>query len=153
MISVDLIAVLGTLAFTGLFVGSSMLAGRGFGLEQRAGLLERRDPGPAEALRRAQSFTDYSSSIVFGGEGFSAVCSPSRRGWHDMARVRATDSDLRVEVPEEALPPMPATVVALARSEHVAQAPRTRHPSPVAAQPAQVAGGAKSSGHQPTASG
>ena len=153
MISADLIAVLGTLAFTGLFVGSSMLAGRGFGLEQRAGLLERRDPGTAEALRRAQSFTDYSSSTVFGGEGFSAVCSPSRRSWHDMARVRATDSDLRVEVPEEALPPMPATVVALARSEHVPQAPRTRHPSAAAAHSAQAAGGAKSSGHQPTASG
>jgi hypothetical protein len=152
MISADLIAVLGTLAFTGLFVGSSMLAGRGFGLEQRAGLLERRDPGTAEALRRAQSFTDYSSSTVFGGVGFSAVGSPRRRSWHDMARVRATDSDLRVEVPEESLPPMPATVVALARSEHVPQAPRTRHPSPVATQAAQ-AGGAKSSGHQPTASG
>ena len=154
MISVDLIAVLATLAFAGVFVGSSMLAGRGLGLEQRAGLLERRDPGTAEALRRAQSFTDYSSSTVFGGEGFSAVCSPSRRSWHDMARVRATDSDLRVEVPEESLPPMPATVVALARSEHVPQAPRTRHPSAAAAaQPAQAAGGAKSSGHQPTASG
>ncbi len=153
MISVDLIAVLATLAFAGVFVGSSMLAGRGLGLDQRAGLLERRDPGTAEALRRAQSFTDYSSSTVFGGEGFSAVCSPSRRSWHDMARVRATDSDLRVEVPEESLPPMPATVVALARSEHVPQAPRTRHPSAAAAQPAQAAGGAKSSGHQPTASG
>jgi hypothetical protein len=155
MISADLIAVLGTLAFTGLFVGSSMLAGRGFGLEQRAGLLERRDPGTAEALRRAQSFTDYSSSTVFGGEGFSAVCSPSRRSWHDMARVRATDSDLRVEVPEESLPPMPATVVALARSEHVPQAPRTRHPSPpqTEARAPQSAGGAKNSGHQATASG
>jgi len=151
MISADLIAVLGTLAFTGLFVGSSMLAGRGFGLEQRAGLLERRDPGTAEALRRAQSFTDYSSSTVFGGEGFSAVCSPSRRSWHDMARVRATDSDLRVEVPEESLPPMPATVVALARSEHVPQAPRTRHPSTDAPVRAQAA--AKSPGHQPTARG
>lgn len=156
MISVDLIAVLATIAFAGVFVGTSALAGRGFGLEQRAGLLERRDPGTAEALRRAQSFTDYSSSTVFGGEGFSAVCSPSRRSWHDMARVRASDSDLRVEVAEEALPPMPATVVALARSEHVPQAPRPRHPSPVVvAQPGatQRAGGAKSSGHQPTASG
>ncbi|TYL50362.1 hypothetical protein [Agromyces mariniharenae] len=153
MISVDLIAVLATLAFAGVFVGSSMLAGRGLGLEQRAGLLERRDPTTAEALRRAQSFTDYSSSTVFGPEGFSAVCSPSRRSWHDGARVRATDSDLRVEVPEEALPPMPATVVALARSEHVPQAPRTRHPSAAAASSAQAAGGAKSSGHQPIASG
>ena len=155
MITADLVAVLATVAFAGVFVGTSMLAGRGFGLEQRAGLLERRDPSTAEALRRAQSFTDYSSSTVFGSEGFSAVCSPSRRSWHDMARVRATDSDLRVEVPEEALPPMPATVVALARSENVPQAPRTRHPSPVASQAglATQAGGAKSSGHQPTASG
>lgn len=156
MISVDLIAVLATVAFAGVFVGTSALAGRGFGLEQRAGLLERRDPGTAEALRRAQSFTDYSNSTVFGGEGFSAVCSPTRRSWHDMARVRASDSDLRVEVAEESLPPMPATVVALARSEHVPQAPRPRHPSPGAAARsvgAQSAGGAKSSGHQPTASG
>jgi len=69
-----------------------------------------------------------------------------------MARIRSTDSDLRVEPPEESLPPMPATVVALARGEHVPQAPRPRHPStssPVRAQ----AGAAKSSGHQPTASG
>ena len=155
MISVDLIAVLATVAFAGVFVGTSALAGRGFGLEQRAGLLERRDPGTAEALRRAQSFTDYSSSTVFGGEGFSAVCSPSRRSWHDMARVRASDSDLRVEVAEEVLPPMPATVVALASSEHVPHAPRPRHPSPAPARSAeaQSAGGAKSSGHQPTASG
>ena len=151
MISVDLIAILATIGFAGLFVGSSMLAGRGLGLEQRAGLLERRDPGTAEALRRAQSFTDYSSSTVFGSEGFSSVCTPSRRTWHDGARVRATDSDLRVEVPEETLPPMPATVVALARSEHVPQASRTRHPSPATA--SQPAGGAKSAGHQATASG
>lgn len=156
MISVDLIAVLATVAFAGVFVGTSALAGRGFGLEQRAGLLERRDPGTAEALRRAQSFTDYSNSAMFGGEGFSAVCSPTRRSWHDMARVRASDSDLRVEVAEEALPPIPATVVALARSEHVPHAPRPRHPSPVGSTRsagAQPAGGAKSSGHQATASG
>jgi hypothetical protein len=63
--------------------------------------------------------------------------------------VRATDSDLRVEVPEEALPPMPATVVALGRGEHVPQAPRPRHPI----RRSQPAGTAKSSGHQPTASG
>ena len=66
-----------------------------------------------------------------------------------MARVRAADSDLRVEPPEEALPPMPATVVALRRSEHVAQAPRPRHPL----RAVQAADGTKSSGHQPTASG
>ena len=148
MIAADLIAVLATVAFVGLFVGTSTLAGRGFGLEQRAGLLERRDPGSATALRRAQSVTDYTSSVVFG-EGFSAVCTPSRRSGLDMARTRGADSDLRVEVPEEALPPMPATVVALGRSEHVPQAPRVRHPLGST----QVAGGAKSSGHQPTASG
>lgn len=149
MISADLIAVLATVAFVGLFVGSSMLAGGGFGLEKRASLLERRDPGTAAALRRAQFMSEFPSGGLFGDEGFSAVCTPSRRTWHDGARVRATDSDLRVEPPEEALPPMPATVVALGRGEHVPQAPRPRHPlrSP------QPAGGAKSSGHQPTASG
>ena len=111
MVSADLIAVLATAGFVGLFVGTSVLAGRGLGLEQRAGLLERRDPATAAALRRAQSITDFASGGVFGDEGFGAVCTPSRTSWHDMARVRATDSDLRVEVPEETLPPMPATVV------------------------------------------
>jgi hypothetical protein len=151
MVSADLIAVLATAAFVGVFVGTSVLAGRGLGLEQRAGLLERRDPGTAAALRRAQSITDFASGSVFGDEGFGSVCTPSRKSWHDMARVRATDSDLRVEAPEETLPAMPATVVALARGEHVPQGPRTRHPSaePVRAQ----AGAAKSAGHQPTARG
>ena len=152
MMPVDLIAVLGTVAFAGVFVGSSLLAGSGFGLEKRASLLERRDPGTAAALRRAQFMSDFPVGGMFGDEGFSAICTPSRRSGLDMARIRSTDSDLRVEPPEESLPPMPATVVALARSEHVPQAPRTRHPSPVATQAAQ-AGGAKSSGHQPTASG
>ena len=151
MVSADLIAVLATAGFVGLFVGTSVLAGRGLGLEQRAGLLERRDPATAAALRRAQSITDFASGGVFGDEGFGAVCTPSRTSWHDMARVRATDSDLRVEVPEETLPPMPATVVALARSEHVPPAPRTRHPSTEAPVRAQAA--AKSPGHQPTARG
>lgn len=123
-----------------------MLAGAGMGPEKRAGLLERRDPGTAQALRRGESFTQFSSS---GGEVFGPTCSPSRRSWHDMARVRAADSDLRVEAAEEALPPMPATVVALAGSDHVAQAPRPRHPL----RSTQSAGGAKSSGHHPTASG
>jgi hypothetical protein len=149
MIIADLIAVLATVAFAGLFVGTSMLAARGFGLEQRAGLLERRDPGTAEALRRAQSVTDFAAGGVFGNEGFSSICTPSRRTWHDGARVRGADSDLRVEVPEEALPPMPATVVALRRSEHMPQSPRPRHPLAVP----QTAGGAKNSGHQPMASG
>ncbi|WP_136707892.1 hypothetical protein [Agromyces sp. H66] len=147
--SVDLIATLATVAFVGLFVGTSVLATRGLGLEQRAGLLERRDPGTAAALRRAGSVADLASGSVFGSEGFSAVCTPSRRSWHEMARVRATDSDLRVEPPEEALPAMPATVVALGSSEHVPPAGRPRHPRRVP----QSAGGTKSSGHQPTASG
>jgi len=155
MIFADLLAVLATVAFVGLFVGSSMLAGSGFGLEKRASLLERRDPSTAAALRRAQFMSDFPSGGVFGDEGFSVACTPSRRSWYDGARVRATDSDLRVEVPEEALPPMPATVVALARSEHVPQAPRPRHPSTPASAPAHAhsAGGAKNSGHQPTPSG
>lgn len=154
--SVDLLGLLATTGLVGLFVGTSMLAGRGFGLEQRAGLLERRDPGTAAALRRAQSVTDFASVGIYGNEGFSAVCTPSRRSGLEMARVRATDSDLRVEVPEEALPPMPVTVVALGDSRHLATTPRTMHPRttgrPVGA-PSQPAGTAKSSGHQPTASG
>ncbi|WP_188741504.1 hypothetical protein [Agromyces bauzanensis] len=149
MISVDLIATLATVAFVGLIVGTSVLTARGIGLEQRAGLLERRDPGTAAALRRAQFMSDFPSGGVFGDEGFSAVCTPSRRTWHDGARVRATDSDLRVEPPEEVLQPMPATVVALGRGEHVPQTPRPRHPLRVR----QSAEGTKSSGHQPTASG
>jgi hypothetical protein len=149
MISADLVAVLATVAFVGLLVGSSMLAGSGFGLEKRASLLERRDPGTAAALRRALYMSDFPGGGVFGDEAFSSVCTPSRRTWHDGARVRATDSDLRVEVPEEALPPMPATVVALGRGEHVPLAPRPRHP----VRRSQPAGTAKSSGHQPTASG
>jgi hypothetical protein len=156
MMSVDLFTVLTTVGFVGFLVGTSMLAGRGLGLEQRAGLLERRDPATAEALRRAQSITDFSSGSVFGDEGFySPVCTPSRRSGLDMARVRGTDSDFRVEVAEEALPPMPTTVVALGRSEHVPRTPRTRHPvrTDQPARPAQPAETAKSSGHQPTASG
>jgi hypothetical protein len=155
MIIVDLIAVLATVGFIGLLAGTSMLAGRGFGLEQRAGLLERRDPGTAAALRRAQSATEFASVGYFGTEGFSIVCTPTRRSGLDMERIRATDSDLRVEPAEEAMPPMPATVVALGRSEHVPQALRSRHPgrSTLPVRSAQPAGGAKSSGHQPTASG
>jgi hypothetical protein len=149
MMSVDLIAVLGTVAFAGLFVGSSMLASSGLGLEKRASLLERRDPGTAAALRRAQFMSDFPGGGVFGDEGFGTVCTPSRRSGLDMARVRGTDSDLRVEVAEETLPPMPATVVALGRSEHVPQTARPRHPW----KQRQPAGGAKNSGHQPTASG
>ncbi len=160
--SVDLITVLTTVGFVGFLVGTSMLAGRGFGLEQRAGLLERRDPATAEALRRAQSITDFASGSVFGDEGFySAVCTPSRRSGLDLARVRGTDSDVRVEVAEESLPPMPATVVALGGSDHLPRTVRTRHPirqdqparTGQPARTAQPAGTAKSPGHQPTASG
>lgn len=149
MFSVDLIATPASVAFVGLLVGTSVLAAGGLGPERRADLLERRDPGTAEALRRGQSFTGFASGAAFGAEGFSAVCTPSRRSWHEMARVRAADSDLRVEPPEEALPPMPATVVALRRSAHVPQPPRPRHPL----RAVQAADGTKSSGHQPTASG
>ena len=149
MMSADLIAVLGTVAFAGLFVGSSMLAGAGIGLEKRASLLERRDPATASALRRAQFMSDFPGGGVFGDEAFGAVCTPSRRSGLDGARVRGTDSDLRVEVAEETLPPMPATVVALGRGEHMPHAPRPRHPS----RPPQPVGTAKNSGHQPTASG
>ncbi|WP_448810591.1 hypothetical protein [Agromyces bauzanensis] len=149
MISVDLIAVLATIAFVGLLVGTSVLASGGLGLEQRAGLLERRDPATAAALRRAQSITDFASGGVFGDEGFSTVCTPSRRSWHEMARIRAADSDLRVEVAEETLPPMPATMVALGRSAHVPTTARPRHPLQVP----QPAGTSKRPGHHETASG
>ncbi|GAA1502925.1 hypothetical protein BJ978_003085 [Agromyces terreus] len=164
--SADLIAGFATLAFVGLLVGTSLLGGRGLGLEQRAGLLERRDPGTAEALRRAQSITDLSSWSVFGDEGYhSAVCTPSRVSWMDMARVRASGSDVRVEPPEEALPPMPATVLALVEGSHLAPRSRTRHPSP-SPDPRRVpseaaehdgaaheVGAANSAGHHATASG
>ena len=59
MMPVDLIALLGTVAFAAVFVGTSLLAGSGFGLEKRASLLERRDPGTAAALRRAQFMSDF----------------------------------------------------------------------------------------------
>ena len=72
-----------------------------------------------------------------------------------VAEVRALRPDLRVEVAEEVLPPMPTTVVALGRSEHMPRTPRTRHPhrTDEPARPAQPAETAKSPGHQPTASG
>ncbi|WP_353827237.1 hypothetical protein [Agromyces sp. SYSU T0242] len=158
MIPIDLVGLLATLGFVGVMVGCTIGASRMTGLEQRAGMLDRRNPGLADALRRAESFSDMSRGGFYGGaEQFSSVCTPGRRSWIDGARVRANDSDLRVEPPEESLPPMPATVVALAGSRHVAEAPRPRHPSPVPARPASPvahsAGGANSSGHQPTASG
>ncbi|MBT2498889.1 hypothetical protein J7E25_07250 [Agromyces sp. ISL-38] len=148
---IDLIAAVATVAFVAVMVGCTLAGSRTFGLEQRAGLLDRRNPALAAALRRAESFSDLSRSGFYAGETFSAVCTPSRASWIDGARVRAADSDLRVEPPEEALPVMPATVVALAGSEHVPQSKRSRHPSR-RTEP-QPAGGAKNSGHQPTASG
>ncbi|WP_139417676.1 hypothetical protein [Agromyces laixinhei] len=149
MMFVDFIGVVATLGFVGLLVGTTVLAGRGLGLEQRAGLLERRDPATAEALRRAQSITGFGGG-AFGDEGYySTVCTPSRRSGLDLARVRGTDPDLRVEAAEEALPPMPATVVVLGRSEHVPRTLRAGHANR-RSQPVETV---KSPGHQPTASG
>ncbi|GAA1056706.1 hypothetical protein GCM10017608_20970 [Agromyces luteolus] len=158
MIPIDLVAALATLGFVGVMVGCTIGASRMTGLEQRAGMLDRRNPALADALRRAESFSDLSRGGFYGGaEQFSAVCTPGRRSWIDGALVRSNDSDLRVEPPEETLPPMPATVVALAGARHVADAPRPRHPSTAPVRPeapvGQSAGGAKSPGHQPTASG
>lgn len=156
MIPIDLVAAIATIAFVGVMVGCTLVGSGSLGLQQRAGLLERRDPALADALRRADRMSDFArGGFGTGAEAFSAVCTPSRRSWMDGARVRSAGSDLRVEPPEEALPPMPATVVALARGRHVAEAPRPRHPSPAptARVDAQSAGGAKSSGHQPSASG
>lgn len=150
----DLVSTLAGVGFVAAMVVCSAAASRMFGAQEQAELLERRDPGRAEALRRA----DMLSSLAYAGygmDGISAVCTPSRRSGLDMARVRSADSDLRVEPPEEALPPMPATVVALAGGSHLAPRARPRHPSP---EPAPVpvpqeAGAAKSPGHQATASG
>lgn len=156
MIPIDLVAAIATIAFVGVMVGCTLAGSGSLGLQQRAGLLERRDPALADALRRADRMSDLArGGFGTGIEAFSAVCTPSRRSWMDGARVRSAGSDLRVEPPEEALPPMPATVVALARGRHVAEAPRPRHPSPAtpARADAQSVGGAKSSGHQPSASG
>ncbi|WP_430645691.1 hypothetical protein [Agromyces sp. GXS1127] len=158
MFPMDLVAVLATLGFAGVMVGCTLAGSRGLGLEQRAGLLDRRNPQMADALRRAESFGDLSRGGFYGGaEQFSSVCTPGRRSWIDGALVRANDSDLRVEPPEETLPAMPATVVALAGARHVAEAPRPRHPSPGRVRPeapvAQSAGAANSSGHQASASG
>jgi hypothetical protein len=150
MIPIDLVAALATVAFVGVMVGCTLAGSSGLGLETRAGLLDRRNPALADALRRAESYSDMSRGGGFPGpDVFSPVCTPSRASWMDGARVRSADSDLRVEPPEEALPPMPATVVALAGSEHVPQSPRPRHPS----RRAQPAGAAKSAGHHDAASG
>jgi hypothetical protein len=156
MIPIDLVAAIATVAFVGVMVGCTLAGSGSLGLQQRAGLVERRNPQLAEALRRAESLSDFArGGFGSGVEPFSAVCTPSRSSWMDGARIRSADSDLRVEPPEEALPPMPATVVALAQGRHRAEAPRPRHPSPAAPvrTVAQSAGGANSSGHQPSASG
>ena len=154
MIPMDVIAAVATVAFFGVMVGCTLAGSTSQWLRNRAGLAERRNPGLAEALRRADSISDLARG-GFAEIEFSPVCTPSRRSWIDGARVRAADSDLRIEPPEEALPPMPATVVALARSRHVAEAPRPRHPSPRPAEPvaAQRSGGAKRPGQRPAASG
>lgn len=120
MSTIDLLAGLATLGFAGVFIGCTLLSSGGLSLERRASMLERRDPGAAAALRRAQALHDLGYVGLLGDEAFPVVCTPSRRSALDMARVRATDSDLRVEPPEEALPPMPATVVALTGQPHVA---------------------------------
>jgi hypothetical protein len=155
MIPIDLVAVIATVAFVGVMVGCTLAGSESLGLQHRAGLVERRNPALAEALRRAETMGGFTRGFATGPEAFSPVCTPSRRSWMDGARIRSADSDLRVEPPEEALPPMPATVVALAQGRHRAEAPRPRHPSP--APPSrtgtQSAGGANSSGHQPSASG
>jgi hypothetical protein len=124
MSTIDLLAGLLTVAFVAVFVGCTVLASGGLSLERRAAMLERRDPGVAEALRRAQALHDFGYGGVLGDEMFPVVCTPNRRSALDMARVRASDSDLRVEPPEEALPPMPATVVALTGQSHLAATPR-----------------------------
>ncbi|SFR74305.1 hypothetical protein SAMN05428970_1694 [Agromyces sp. CF514] len=155
----DLVSIVGGVGFVAAMVVCSAAASRMFGFEQQAGLLDRRDPGRAEALRRA----DAMGSLAFAGygaDGISAVCTPSRRSGLDMARVRASDSDLRVEPPEEALPPMPATVLALADGTHLVPRVRPRHPQPEPLHPQpepsrepQAAGAANSPGHHATASG
>lgn len=125
MSTIDLLAGVLTVAFGAVFVGCTLLSSGGLSLERRAAMLERRDPGSAEALRRAQALHDLGYVGLLGDEVFPVVCTPNRRSALDMARVRASDSDLRVEPPEEALPPMPPTVVALAGQSHVAAAPTT----------------------------
>lgn len=107
-------------------VGLAVATSERFGLDTRAGLLERRDPGTANAMRRAQAVLELRGG-GYGDECVGAVCTPSRRSWIDGARVRGADIDPRVEVAEEQLPPMPATVVALASATHV---PAVRRPAP-----------------------
>ncbi|QEO15533.1 hypothetical protein FLP10_14650 [Agromyces intestinalis] len=154
----ELISIVAGLAFAGLFVGTTLLASDGLALDRRARHLERRDPGTAAALRRAQAVSDFSRGGVFGDEAFGSVCSPSRRAWFDVARTRGSDLDPRYEASEEALPPMPATVVALASGDHLAnqrrmpQPPRSAPDRPAVPAPAQPAG-ANSPGHHDAASG
>jgi len=149
----DLLQVAGGVGFLAAMVVASAAASRVLGLEQRAGLLERRDPGMAQALRRADAMGSIAQAGVYGIDGLSTVCTPSRSSWLDMARVRASGSDLRVEPPEEELPAMPATVLALAGGSHLAPKVRPRHPSPVPQPEPQGEATVKSPGHQVTASG
>lgn len=99
-------------------VGLAVATSDRFGLDARAGLMERRDPAAADALRRAQAVHELRGG-GYGDESVGAVCTPSRRSWIEGARIRGSDFDPRFEVAEEQLPPMPATVVALASAEHV----------------------------------
>ncbi|MFK4728089.1 hypothetical protein ROT00_00205 [Agromyces mediolanus] len=118
-------ALLGA-GFILLVVGLAVATSDRFGLDTRAGLLERRDPAAASAMRRAQAVHELRGG-GYGDECVGAVCTPSRRSWIDGARIRGADTDPRVEVAEEQLPPMPATVVALATATHV---PSVRRPVP-----------------------
>jgi len=124
MSTIDLLAGLATVAFAGVFIGCSVLASGGLSLERRAQMLERRDPASADALRRAQALHDVGYIGFFGDDSFFAVCTPSRRSALDMAMMRGTDADLRVEPAEETPLPAAPTVSALVGRSHLAVRPR-----------------------------
>ncbi|MGX5696906.1 hypothetical protein ACWKWP_11960 [Agromyces soli] len=120
-------ALLGA-GFFVVLVGLAVATSDRFGLDARAGMMERRNPAAADALRRAQAVHELRGG-GYGDECVGAVCTPSRRSWIEGARIRGSDFDPRFEVAEEQLPPMPATVVALASGEHVPHRAAPRHPS------------------------
>lgn len=120
MSTIDVLTGFAILAFVGVFVGCSVLASGEPALERRAALLERRDPAAAEALRRAQASRDLSYIGMFGDGAFFAVCTPSRRSMIEAAELRAADDEYRFALPEDASPPKPAPVAALAGGSHVA---------------------------------
>lgn len=134
MVMADLLSLAATLAFAGVLVGTTLLASDGLALDRRAGRLERRDPGAAEALRRANAVTDFSGGGVFGDEAYGVVCSPSRRAWFDVARAPSSDEDLAPVASAAARPAVVAAAPALAAAEHVAR--RRTPPQPPAVQPA-----------------